>query len=149
MSADLERRLRRLEDLAEIQQLFVDYGRSLDDGDIERYASLFTRDGRVDLGPIGHAEGPADIRLLMQSALEGLVGRSFHLITSPEILLDGDEAQATVMWTVIHRDRTGAPQVTMIGKHHDRLRREDGRWRFAERRGTIDIPSRYPTSPST
>ena len=53
VSDELERRLRRLEDLAEIQQLFVDYGRSLDDGDIDRYSSLFTRDGRVDLGPIG------------------------------------------------------------------------------------------------
>lgn len=149
MNAEIERRLRRLEDLTEIQQLFVEYGRSLDDGDIDRYASLFTRDGRVDLGPIGRAEGPAAIRLLMQAALEGLVGRSFHLVTSPQIRLDGDEARATVMWTVVHRDANGAPQVTMIGKHHDLLRREDGRWRFAERRGTIDIPSRYPNAPST
>lgn len=149
MSADLERRLRRLEDLAEIQQLFIDYGRSLDDGDVDHYASLFTRDGRVDLGPIGRAEGPADIRRLMRTALEGLVGSSFHLVTGPQIELGDDEARATVMWTVIHRDANGAPRVTMIGKHHDRLRREDGRWRIAERRGTIDIPSRYPNSPAT
>ncbi|MGA0877620.1 MAG: nuclear transport factor 2 family protein [Ilumatobacteraceae bacterium] len=148
MNSDFERRLGRLEDLTEIQQLFIDYGRSLDDGDIDRYASLFTDDGRVDLGPIGCAQGPADIRLLMQAVLAGLVGRSFHLVTSPQVQLDGDEARATVMWTVIHRDRNGTPQVTMIGKHHDRLRRENGRWRFAERRGTIDIPNRYPGSPS-
>lgn len=147
MNDDVERRLRRLEDLVEIQQLFVDYGRSLDDGDVDRYASLFTADGRVDLGPIGRAEGRTGIRKLMAAALDGLVGHSFHLVTGPQIELDGDEARASVMWTVIHRDGHGAPQVTMIGKHHDHLRREDGRWRFAERRGTIDIPSRYPDSP--
>lgn len=140
---ELEPRLRRLEDVSAIQQLFVDYGRALDDGDIDRYASLFTRDGRVDLGPIGRAEGPTAIGDLMRTALEGLVGNSFHLVTSPQIDLEGDRARATVMWTVIQRDADGEPRVTMIGKHHDLLVRDDGIWRFAERRGTVDIPRRY------
>lgn len=143
MSDDLERRLRHLEDLAEIHQVFVDYGRALDDGDLSRYASLFSATGRVDLGPIGRAEGPEAIEALMATALRGLVGNSFHLVTSPQVSIDGDRATATVMWTVIHRDDADEPRVTMIGKHHDRLVREGGRWCIAERRGTIDVPSRY------
>ena len=143
MSDDLERRLRHLEDLAEIHQIFVDYGRALDDGDVARYASLFAATGRVDLGPIGRAEGPAAIEALMTAALQGLVGDSFHLVTSPQVAIDGDCATATVMWTVIHRGADDEPRVTMIGRHHDRLVREEGRWCIAERRGTIDIPSRY------
>lgn len=143
MSDDLERRLRRLEDLTEIHQLFVDYGRALDDGDVARYASLFAATGRIDLGPIGRAEGPDAIEAMMATALEGLVGTSFHLVTSPQVTIDGDGATATVMWTVIQRDARDEPRVTMIGRHHDRLVREGGRWLIAERRGTIDVPSRY------
>ena len=29
----------------------------------------------------------------------------------------------------------------MLGRHRDDLVREDGRWRFARRRGLVDIPS--------
>ncbi len=145
MKDSFEQRLQRLEDLVEINELFIEYGRALDDGDLERYVSLFSQDGRIDLGPIGRAQGRHDIRRVMAQALEGLVGSSFHLITSPQIALAGDTATATVMWTVIHQDAQGQPQVTMIGKHHDDLIREHGRWRIALRRGTIDIPRRYQT----
>ena len=148
MTENIEQRLQRLEDIVEIHQLFVDYGRALDDGDIDRYVSLFSVDGVLDLGPIGSAQGHDNIRRIMVRALDGLVGASYHLITSPQITISGDVAQATVMWTVIHRDDNGQPHVTMIGKHHDQLIRQDKQWRIASRRGTIDIPSRYRTPPS-
>jgi hypothetical protein len=48
-----------------------------------------------------------------------------------------------VMWTVIHRDANGQPRVTMIGKHHDELVRENGEWKIQSRQGTVDIPSTY------
>lgn len=138
-----EERLKRLEDIMEIQQLFIDYGRALDDGDLDLYVALFSDDGQIDLGPIGRAQGRDDIRRVMARALDGLVGSSFHLITSPQISLTGETATATVMWTVIHQDALGQPHVTMIGKHHDHLIRERQHWRIAMRRGTIDIPRRY------
>jgi hypothetical protein len=50
-------RLRRLEDLEEIRQLFTDYGRHLDAGDVQAYAELFADDGEVLLGPIGRDPG--------------------------------------------------------------------------------------------
>ena len=151
MSDSIEKRLQRLEDIVEIHQLFIDYGRALDDGDLDRYVSLFSESGQIDLGPIGRACGREEIRRVMTQALNGLVGSSFHLITSPQIILEGDTATATVMWTVIHQDAHGQPQVTMIGKHHDTLIREHGCWRIASRRGTIDIPRRYqkPQRPET
>jgi hypothetical protein len=31
--------------------------------------------------------------------------------------------------------------VSGIGKHHDALVRENGRWKIKSRRGTIDIPA--------
>ncbi len=151
MADDLTKRLQRLEDLQAIQQLFIDYGPHLDAGDVEAYADLFGDDGEVLLGPLGRATGREAIAALMTRALEGLQGSSFHLITSPMIDLDGDRATATVMWTVIARSATGAPELTMLGRHHDELVRDGERWRFARRRGEIDLPQRLPdlTPPSS
>ena len=138
--SELEVRLRRLEDLEEIRQLFIDYGHHLDAGDTAAYASLFASDGEILLGPLGRAKGPDAIRKLMDRVLEGTVGDAYHVISSPRIDLAGDEATSEVMWTVVRRGRDGEPQVTGLGRHQDELVREDGRWRFRSRRGLIDIP---------
>jgi ketosteroid isomerase-like protein len=143
MGQSLEERLRRLEDILAIQQLFIDYGLALDAGDLDRYAQLFAIQGTVNLGPIGRATGRSEIQALMAQTLEGLVGSSFHIVSSPQINLHGDIATSQVMWTVIHRDKNGQPEVTMIGKHHDELIRENGEWKIQTRKGTVDIPSKY------
>lgn len=143
MGQSLDERLRRLEDILAIQQIFIDYGLALDAGDLDRYAQLFAIQGTVNLGPIGRATGRSEIQALMAQTLEGLVGSSFHIVSSPQINLHGDIATSQVMWTVIHRDKNGQPQVTMIGKHHDELIRENGEWKIQTRKGTVDIPSKY------
>jgi len=142
---ELRARLRRVEDLLEINQLFIDYGRHLDTGDFAAYGALFARDGEVLLGPLGRAKGPAAIEELMTRLLERDVGKTFHVISSPVVDLDGDNATAQVMWTAIARTDDDQPRISMIGRHVDRLVREDGRWRFKRREGEIDIPSRYGT----
>jgi uncharacterized protein (TIGR02246 family) len=143
MGQSLEERLRRLEDILAIQQLFIDYGLALDAGDLETYAQLFATQGTINLGPIGRATGRTEIKALMAQTLEGLVGSSFHIVSSPQINVHGDRAISQVMWTVIHRDKNGQPQVTMIGKHHDELIRENSEWKIQTRKGTVDIPSQY------
>jgi uncharacterized protein (TIGR02246 family) len=141
MTDALEARLARLEDLMEIHQLFVDYGRYLDAGDFDAYASLFADDGEVLLGPMGRAQGPENIKALMTKALAGSQGNSYHIISSPAVTLDGDRATSVVMWTVVNRDREGQASLSMIGRHVDELVRERGRWRFRRRKGYVDIPS--------
>lgn len=143
MSEELEAHVRRLEDLAEIHQLFVDYGAHLDAGDYAAYAELFAVDGEVKLGPIGRAKGRAEIRALMERALDGLAGSSFHIISSPRVTIDGDRANSRVMWSVIQRDTEGRPKLNMVGSHVDELVREDGRWRFRSRSGRIDLPATF------
>ena len=145
MSESLEARLARLESLQEIQQLFIDYGLALDEGDFDRYASLFATDGSIALGPMGKAAGRVAIRELMERTMEGRVGRSRHIVSSPQISIDqsGESATSQVMWTVIHRGDDGQPVLTMMGRHHDELTRENGVWKIKRRRGTIDIPSTF------
>ena len=137
-------RLQRLEDLAAIHQLFVDYGDRLDAGDLEGYADLFTDDGELLLGPLGRAQGREAIVAMMGPTLVGLVGRSFHQISNPRVVLDGDTATAVVMWTVIQVDGRGRPVIPMMGHHEDLLVREAGRWRIRRRKGFVDIPSTLP-----
>lgn len=139
---DLAVRLRRLEDLIEIHQLFVDYGLHLDAGDFASYAELFAPDGTVKLGPMGTATGRDAIRALMEGTLADLVGTSYHVISSPRVEFQGgDTATSEVMWTVVQAGPDGRPSVPMIGRHRDRLVRLDGRWRFQERRGFVDLPA--------
>jgi hypothetical protein len=143
--APLEQRLQRVEDLLEIQRLFVDYGHHLDAGDFASYAALFAEDGEVMLGPIGTAHGRTEIEALMTRTLGGRVGGSFHVISNPIIELDGDRATSDVMWTVVTRGTDDAAALGMIGRHKDELVRENGRWKFLRRRGFVDIPRAYQT----
>jgi uncharacterized protein (TIGR02246 family) len=141
---ELEDRLRRLEDISEIHQLFVDYGLALDAGDFDAYADLFAEDGEVLLGPMGRAKGRENIKALMAGTLSRGAGSSFHIISSPQVQLDGDTATSQVMWSVVTADETGKATMTMIGRHRDDLVREHGRWKIARRRGFVDIPKAMP-----
>jgi uncharacterized protein (TIGR02246 family) len=141
--AELRDRVRRLEDLEEIRQLFVDYGRFLDTGDVAAYAGLFADEGEVLLGPVGRARGPAAIEALLTKALAGRVGTTFHLVTSPVVDVQGDEATSEVMWTVVAAGEDGRPAVTSLGFHKDDLVRDRGRWRFARRRGVMGLPATF------
>lgn len=138
---ELEGRLKRVEDLLEIHRLFIDYGSHLDAGRFDEYASLFAEDGEVLMGPMGRAKGRDAIRDLMAAQLAHRVGTSYHVISSPVVDIHGDEATSEVMWTVIQREADGRPRLTMCGRHRDHLIRERGRWKFASRRGYVDLPS--------
>ncbi len=141
---ELNERLRRLEDMEEIRRLYVDYGRHLDDGDTVAYASLFARDGKLRMGPVGRADGREEIT---RAAAQMVGGRSpgqekssVHLIDTPRIELSGgDTASGECVWAAIAKGKDGAAPSVLVGRHVDELVREDGQWRFAVRRGFIDI----------
>jgi uncharacterized protein (TIGR02246 family) len=144
MTESLDDRVRRLEDLQAIHQLFIDYGEHLDAGDFEAFAQLFAEDGEVLLGPIGRVQGRGAIKDLMIAQLADSIGSTFHVVSSPRVALHGDTATSTVMWTVIGRAADGRPHVTMLGHHVDDLVRTTAGWRIRRRKGVIDIPSRLP-----
>jgi ketosteroid isomerase-like protein len=148
MSDELEARVRRLEDLLAIQQLFIDYGEHLDSGDFDAYSTLFADDGEVLLGPLGRARGPQAIKDLMVSTFGDGVGKSYHIVSSPRVALDGDTAKSTVMWSVVGSDADGRATLTMLGHHIDDLVRVDGRWFFQRRRGVMNVPAVLPAAPS-
>src|SRR5262249_27679192 len=139
----LAQRVQRLEDLLAIYQLFVDYGRFLDAGDVDAYASLFAEDGGVLLGP--RPCGGASRDQGAHESLAGERGRTYHIVSSPQVSLDGDRATSSVMWSVIGEKPNGGAAVTMVGHHVDELRREREGWRFVRRKGYLDLPSKMPS----
>lgn len=122
-------------DFVEISQLFSQYNYTIDNGDGEGWADVFTEDG-VFRDPSWCASG--------REALIGVVGREkrvgkdqehFHMPSLGPIIYQ-DANTATVHSTVIVVHETGfgnAGGVMVTGTYDDRLKRVDGKWRIAYR----------------
>jgi hypothetical protein len=144
-AADAEARLRRLEDLDRIRQLFVDYKTVLDKQDFAAYAALFAADGEFIAGA-QQARGPAAIQALVAgmpgSLLGSAPGEDFHVVVNPLIELDvgdPDRASAGVTWLYVVKGADGAPALAKLGHYDDELVREAGQWRFLRRAAPTDI----------
>jgi len=140
----VEQRLSRLEDLAAIERLFMDYRRHLDARDLHAYSRLFCEDGEWS-GRTGRAVGPDAIRRMLEENLSpnppAPGATSWHVVSNPVIdLIDGDRASAQVSWALIRRGEGDQPQIALLGHYDDLLAREDGRWKFKRRQAHIDIP---------
>ncbi|MCW2525597.1 MAG: hypothetical protein JWM76_457 [Pseudonocardiales bacterium] len=131
-------RLQKLEDIFAIQQLFIDYCIFVDAGDSAGLAGLFAAEGSIKLGPSRSAVGPAEIEKIMTKYLDGTPGTSYHIVSSPQVTVDGDTAAARVMWTVIDVNPEKGLSVRTVGHHKDEIVREDGVWKFQLRKGYVD-----------
>ena len=136
MSASLEARLERLSSIAEIRQLLTDYGRTLDDRDFKAYSLLFAENGGTWEGSFGKVEGPKAIEELMikMFAHGTTMDRpNYHLMSSPDVEVDGDKARAWSRFTFIMDDEEGKPELVSAGEYNDTFVKENGRWRFKHR----------------
>jgi hypothetical protein len=146
---DTELRLRRLEDLEQIRQLFVEYKRVLDKQDFAAYGALFAANGEFVASPaqgLQQAKGPAAIQALVEAMPGSLLGSEpgadFHVVINPLIELDPadrDRARAEVTWLYVVKGDDGLPALCKLGHYDDLLIREAGRWRFLRREAPTDI----------
>ena len=140
-------RLQRLEDIEAIRRLLIAYGKHLDRRDFAAYAALFAGNGIWD-GGFGAATGPAEIEAMMQRMIGGdlIEGaqRNFHVMSSFDIEVEGDRGTAWSRWTFVAQDAEGRPQILYAGRYDDELVREDGRWKFARRKVSGDLPGQAP-----
>ena len=140
-NAELESRLRVLEDREAIYRLQLAYRRHLDERDFAAYAALFAPDGEWR-GPLGTARGPAAIESFLDQTLERFPEdkRTYHLISNVEIDVDGDRATASSTQCYVVRGKDDEPVVGHIGGYEDILVRVGGEWRFQLRVASYDIP---------
>lgn len=143
--AELEARLRAVEDQDAIQQLKVRYGQLVDARYTRRgpkpreeiepiareIAQLFSEDAVWDGGAgLGVATGREEI---YQRLVEPTLQFSWHFFLKPNITVAGDSARGT--WDILSpcTTREGVP-MWMTGVEHDEYVREDGRWLHASMR---------------
>ncbi|HLV07195.1 MAG TPA: nuclear transport factor 2 family protein [Croceibacterium sp.] len=136
-----EERLRRAEDQLAIQRVIVEYAARIDARDFDGYADLFAREGEWRNGATVR-RGRAQIKDL----LVGLFGEpapdyvnmeSYHLVSNPQVDVDGDRATARSRHLLIMRGADGSPVPELTGVYEDEFIREDGEWKILRR---VDNP---------
>ena len=122
-------------DRLEIQELVARYNHAIDRGDTEGWVGCFSEDGAFD-GVAGRLEGTAALRDFAEALTTAPEWAEFrpmrHWTTNFLIDLDGDAATMRADHVLYRQTADGAVPLLMA-VYHDTLRREDGRWLFAER----------------
>jgi hypothetical protein len=144
---ELERRVKRLEDLEAIQSAWRDYLFALDSADYDALADVFTEDGAVEMNGLDAYQPGQDktyhgrpsiidefYKPVIDTVARPDLGQYYtgHHGTNMEIDLDGDEATTLAYFFEI----LGNTQM-LIGTYQHRFRRDPDRWRIAYLRISI------------
>jgi uncharacterized protein (TIGR02246 family) len=124
----------QLDDVDEIRQLIARYCHLVDARRIEEWVDCFTDDAVFEVRGSRH-EG-RDALLKLGQGLRESGNRSRHWVTNVLVDVDGDHATSESYLMML--SATAEPALLGSGVYRDRVRRVDGRWRFAERIVTFD-----------
>ncbi|MEY9835794.1 nuclear transport factor 2 family protein [Streptacidiphilus sp. EB103A] len=137
MTADLEARIRRLEDRVSISDTVIRYATSIDRADWERYATCFTETVHVDFSEAGMPPGDfarEDFLGFARAGLGGFTARQ-HLSPNHEIEFDEDDPDRAVcrsyMYAQHHLEGAeGGDFFLMRGSYTNHMRRTADGWRI-------------------
>ncbi len=134
--AALAARLRHVEDQLDIMQLTAQYGPSVDSGSAEATAALWTHDGTFDaVGAItmrGHDEIAEMVNAAGHQNL--ILNGCGHVLTTPHVVVDGDEAHGRSYALNIRWDPTAERfWVARVSANTWKWRRTPDGWRITER----------------
>ena len=126
-------------DEAAIRRLAALYARAMDRNEPQLLADIFTADAVIE-GPGFVMRGHEQIR-----AIPGMLGqmysRTLHQIHNQTVTISGDSAEAETYCSANHltaqADGTASVLVWAM-RYQDRLKRENGHWRFERRDVLID-----------
>ena len=141
-----------IEDIVAIEQVLYRYCHAVDRGTADEVAALFHEDGV--LVPVYSGEEPRRGRAAVREWY-AIYHRDFrsgvdylrHCIASPAIEVSGSEgkAQSYLIADGVPK-KTGKPML-IAGFYEDRLRKDGGRWYFAERRIHVYHSMEPPKAP--
>jgi hypothetical protein len=129
----LERRVNLLEDQIAIYQLMASYGPAADSGSTQRAIALWAEDGVYDL----HSRimvGRAAIAEELEGAWhQGLIAQgSGHIVSMPQIVIDGDTAVATCHSRLYRREGDAYRVISLSANRWEFARGEAG-WQVTRR----------------
>ncbi|WP_404480898.1 nuclear transport factor 2 family protein [Novosphingobium sp. BL-52-GroH] len=105
------------------------YCRLLDTKDWEGWKALFTHDCVIDTSASGGTVEQGRERFVAMVARSLAEAKTAHQVHSPQITLDGDEAQA--VWAMQDRVVKGDFALTGYGHYHETCVRTPEGWRIA------------------
>jgi ketosteroid isomerase-like protein len=129
----------------EIMNLIYSYPDRIDAGDFAGVGELFA-DAVIDMDDGQTLSGRADIQAYFERWTRRYdddgTPHTRHCINNPIVDIDEERDEAVVRYyiTVFQRTEEFPLQPVWSNKYEDRLRRADGRWRFARRRGYSHLP---------
>lgn len=124
---DLAKRLQRVEDTLDIQQLAVRYAMAVDERDIDAWVELFIPDVIIGRGQVGRDA----LRDVIAAQLR-LFYRSIHQIVGHRIeLLNADHATGAVYCRAEHE--VGDQWIVIAIRYDDEYQKIDGSWYFVRR----------------
>ncbi|HET6538805.1 MAG TPA: nuclear transport factor 2 family protein [Sphingopyxis sp.] len=140
--------LQRVIDRDELRHLLATYCRSIDRGDSELLASVFTDDATI-LAGICDGSAKAFARDAPPILAENLA-MCFHSVANSWFDIEGDEAQGESYVVAFNRTRH-APHIENIvaGRYFDRFTRTNGAWKIRERVFVQDWASARPAEPAS
>jgi ketosteroid isomerase-like protein len=118
------------------------YGHSIDYGREEDFIDCWTTDAALYVTS-ETVHGHAELLQYFRARTHAPTVDGKHLVLSPVIDIDGDQATAQSMFARLDT-RSEGPAIGAFGRYLDVLRRcADGRWRLSERRAQVEArPSR-------
>ena len=131
--AELEERVRLLEDEAAIRQLMFTWGPAVDTGSSEVASGLWAEDGVLETD-MSHLVGPREVAAMVESeGHQALVRQGAgHVQGYPIVTVDGDRATATGYSRVyLHTD--SGYEVWRLSANHWQFVRTPNGWRVSRR----------------
>ena len=131
----------------EIRELAMLYSRGVDRKDAALLRTLYTRDATDTHGDSFDGNAEDYVQFLERSFPH--MRYSGHHICNHLVSVAGDEGEGevyTIAWHVIPDGKGGWQEDLMCVRYIDRYRREEGRWRFAQRVVTYDLRIQRPMS---
>lgn len=116
-------------DLIEIQHLYSQYNTAIDTGDGERFGACYVADGYFDSG-MSVLEGREKIAEFATQTHQNMPGMRHN---STNIVIEGDEKNATGSAFLIGYTVDGGYKVIVTGRYQDELTRTPEGWRFTRR----------------
>lgn len=125
------------EDGVAVLTLLSAFARMADEGTLDELGALFAEDGAWSMPGVtwtGRDEVVAGLGSMRDLGHAGPGSGSWHLVTNPEVLVDGDRAAARSCWQLVG---SADGQVRALGRYRDELRRgADGTWLLTRREVT-------------
>lgn len=146
-TADLEARIKILEDREKIMELRANYCFLVDDGKFaELVETCFTKDASCDFRTRQEAAEPqeplisngrTEILAFFQDVVAKTLRDMSHTLHNHRIDVQGDQASGDCYFELTARNAsTGVPMIG-TGRYLDRYRREAGVWQFEQRNADI------------